>query len=199
MCEAKENKLDYLVLVNEDSRIPEGFTDAAEMIWTENMAGNRFMVEKKTFDAYCRLSKDVLENDGLETVLLGSYRTVERQKEIFERNVSRYGLDYTSRYTAKPGCSEHHTGLAIDVSILVDGELRRGKQQMLDMDHLFAILQKKLPKYGFILRYPKDKEPITRISYEPWHFRYIDSPELAQEITDRGICFEEYWAERNKK
>ena len=65
------------------------------------------------------------------------------------------------------------------------------KQQMLDMDHLFAILQKKLPKYGFILRYPKDKEPITGIIYEPWHFRYVGT-ELSLELEELGLCMEEY-------
>ena len=47
--------------------------------------------------------------------------------------------------------------------------------------------------YGFILRYPKDKTEVTGIIYEPWHFRYIDSPGIAGEITEQGLCFEEYW------
>ena len=101
-------------------------------------------------------------------------------------------MEYTRKYVAKPGCSEHHTGLAIDVGILLDGKLRRKKEELLSLEHLFEIIHKKLPLYGFILRYPKGKESITQIAYEPWHYRYIDSPRIAQEITDNGLCLEEY-------
>ncbi len=102
-------------------------------------------------------------------------------------------MEYTSKYVAKPGYSEHHTGLAIDVGILLEGKLYRTKEELLSVEHLFKIIQKKLSQYCFILRYPKGKESITKIAYEPWHYRYIDSPKVAQEITDKGICFEEYW------
>ncbi len=63
---------------------------------------------------------------------------------------------------------------------------------MIKEKSLFAIVHKKLAKYGFILRYPEGKENITGYSYEPWHFRYVGSPEIAKEIMDKGITFEEY-------
>ncbi|MBE6651000.1 MAG: D-alanyl-D-alanine carboxypeptidase family protein [Ruminococcaceae bacterium] len=192
MIEVKEKNPDYFVLVNEDNRLPEGFENTVELIPTENIAGNQFKVEKKTYDAFCALHEDVLKNDGIETVLLGSYRTVAAQEEIFEKNLKEYGLEFTRKYVAIPGCSEHHTGLAIDVGIMLDGKLHRKKEELLSLEHLFEIIQKKLPKYGFILRYPKGKESVTKIAYEPWHYRYIDSPQIAGEITDKGICLEEY-------
>ena len=192
MSKTKEKNPDYFVLVNEDNRLPNGFEDTIELIPTENVAGNKFKVEKKTYDAFLGLQEDVLKNDGIQTVLLGSYRTIKQQEEIFERNLSEFGLEYTRKYVAKPGCSEHHTGLAIDVGILLEGKLYRTKEELLSVKHLFEIVHKKLPLYGFILRYPKDKESITKIAYEPWHYRYIDSSQIAQEITDKGICFEEY-------
>lgn len=185
---------DYFVLVNEDNKLPEGFADTVERIPTENVAGNSFQVEKKTYDAFCRLQEDVLKNDGIQTVLLGSYRSVRQQEEIFEKTLQESGLEYTCKYVAKPGCSEHHTGLAIDVGIILEGKVYRKREDLLSLEHLFRIIQKKLPKYGFILRYPKGKESITKIAYEPWHYRYIDAPQIAQEITDKGICFEEYHA-----
>ena len=88
--------------------------------------------------------------------------------------------------------------MAIDVGIMQGDKLLRTIEDMLAVDQLFQVIQAKLPKYGFILRYPKGKEAVTKIGYESWHFRYIDSPELAKEITDKGICFEEYWAEKSK-
>lgn len=189
----KTKKPDYLVLVNEDNRLPDGFEDTAQLLPTENIAGNQFKIEKRTYEAFLRLQKDLLENDGLQAVLLNSYRTIQQQEEIFERYVNQFGLEFAGKYAAKPGHSEHHTGLAIDVSFLLDGKLYRGVDDLLSIDHLFKIAQKKLPLYGFILRYPKGKESVTKIGYEPWHFRYIDSPEIAKEITEKGICFEEYW------
>lgn len=183
---------DYFVLVNEDHKLPFGFEDTVELIPTENIVGNQFKVEKKTYDAFRSLQEDLLNNDGIQTVLLGSYRTVKQQEEIFEKNLQEYGLEYTLKYVAKPGCSEHHTGLAIDVGIFLDGRLYRKKEDLFSVEHIFQIIHKKLPEYGFILRYPKEKEPITKISYEPWHFRYVDSPQIAREITENGICLEEY-------
>ena len=106
------------------------------------------------------------------------------------------GEEYTNKYVAKPGHSEHHTGIAIDVGIVVDGKLRRRIAELLEVDDIFQTVQAALPEYGFILRYPKDKEPITGIAYECWHYRYIDDPALAREITDKGWCFEEYWVNK---
>lgn len=193
MSETKGKNPDYFVLINEDHRLPDGFEDTVERIPVENVAGNQFQVEKRTYDAFLRLQQDVLKNNGIQTVLLGAYRTIKQQEEIFERHLKEFGLEYTSKYVAKPGCSEHHTGLAIDVGILLEGKLYRTQKELLSVDRLLEIVQKKLPLYGFILRYPKDKESITKIAYEPWHYRYIDSPQIAQKITDKGICFEEYW------
>ena len=192
MIETKVKNPDYFVLVNEDNRLSDGFEDTVELISTENIVGDQFKVEKKTYEAFCSMQEDVLKNDGIQTVLLGSYRTIKQQEDIFEKNLKRYGLEYTCKYVAKPGCSEHHTGFAIDVGILLNGKLYRSKEELLSVESLFKIIHKKLPRYGFILRYPKDKESVTKIAYEPWHYRYIDSPQIAQEITDTGICFEEY-------
>jgi len=189
----REKKPDYFVLVNEDNRLPDGYEDTVEFIQTENAAGNQFQVEKKTYEAFLKLQEDVLKNDGIQTVLLGSYRTIRQQEETFARILSTHSWEYTCKYVAKPGCSEHHTGLAIDVGIMIEGKLYRTQEDLFSVDHLFKVIQKKLPQYGFILRYPKGKEPVTKIGYEPWHYRYIDSAEIAKEITEKGICFEEYW------
>ncbi len=189
----EKERPDYLVLVNGDNRLPERFEDTVEMISVENAFGDKYEIEKKTYEAFLRLREDILKNEGIETELISVYRTRKQQEETFKRYIDNFGLEYAKKYVAKPGHSEHHTGLAIDVGIVKDGKLCRTVEELLSVDDLFEIVQKKLPKYGFILRYPKGKESVTKIAYESWHFRYIDSPEIAKEITNKGICFEEYW------
>lgn len=187
-----EKKPDYLVLINGENRLPDGYEDTIELATIVNAAGDQHQIEKKTYEAYMRLREDLLKNDGIQIELTSVYRTVKFQKEIFDKYLKNFGLEYAKKYVATPGYSEHHTGLAIDVSIMVDGEFRFSIAKRLTMDHLYKPVQEKLAQYGFILRYPKGKEAITKIDYEPWHYRYVDSPEIAKEITEQGICFEEY-------
>ena len=188
---------DYMVLINEDNRLPDGFENTVELIGVENAVGEKYTVEKKTYEAFLRLRQDLMENDGIQPELLSVYRTVAQQTQTFERYLAKYGEKYTRTYVALPGCSEHHTGFAIDVGIFADGTVNHANDYLFSIDEIYKVMHKKLPKYGFILRYPKGKEAGTKIGYEPWHFRYIDDPVIAQEITDKGICFEEYKAMDN--
>ena len=192
MCEAKKDGPDYFVLVNGEHRLPDGFEDAVELLTVRNAVGNNYLVEKRTYDAFVRLRDDLLNSDGIQTELIGGYRTLQKQEEIYERYRSSFGLEYALKYAAKPGHSEHHTGLAIDVGIMLDGKFCRVIEDLLSVDHLFKVVHEKLPRYGFVLRYPNGKENITKVGYEPWHFRYLDSPEAATEMTEAGMCFEEY-------
>ena len=186
------NETNYQILINSENKIPEGFLDTVELVEVENPEGSRFRVEKKTYEAFLKLQADIRENDGLEIALLNSYRTLEAQQKAFDNYFYKFGLAYAEKYAARPGCSEHHTGFAIDVSFWQNGKLTHSAQELLKLDDLFRVVHKKLAKYGFLLRYPKGKEEITKINYEPWHYRYIDDPVIAKEIADRGICFEEY-------
>lgn len=185
-------KPDYLILVNGQNPLPRGFADTVELITVQNAVGEEYVIEKRTYEAFLRLRDDLLANDGIQAELISVYRTVERQKGIFDYYTQQFGQEYAKTYAALPGCSEHHTGLAIDVGFLLDGKVEHGIASLLSNDHLFKVVHGKLAKYGFLLRYPEGKKSITHVGYEPWHFRYIDSPEIAREITARGICFEEY-------
>lgn len=183
---------DYLVLVNGEHRLPEGYENTIELVTVTNTEGKTYDVETRTYEAFCRLQKDLLQNDGIQAELISAYRTVARQQKTFDNYVTKFGVEYATKYAAKPGHSEHHTGLAIDVGILQDGKIPYTIEDLLRVNHLFRVVHAKLPKYGFILRYPEDKKHITKVGYEPWHFRYIDSPEIAEEITGKGLCLEEY-------
>ncbi len=189
----QNKKPDYLILINEDNRLPDGFEDTIEIISVKNAFDEEYKIEKKTYEAYLRLREDLLTNDGIHIELDSVYRSVERQVMIYQSYIDEHGLEYAKKYAAKPGHSEHHTGMAIDVGIVKSGKFYRSIEELLSVDDTFREVHKKLAKHGFILRYPADKKNITKIGYEPWHFRYIDSPEIAKEITDKGICFEEYF------
>ena len=185
----------YMILINGENRLPDGFENTVEIIDIENCAGEKYQVEKKTYEAFLRLRQDLLENDGIQTEVISAYRTVEQQDKIFTSYVEKRGLEYAKTYAALPGHSEHHTGFAIDVCVTKDGKVVHGIANLLETEE-FSTVHQKLGKYGFLLRYPKGKEDVTKVGYEPWHFRYIDDPVITQEITDRGITFEEYWAEK---
>ena len=184
---------DYLVLVNGDHALPVDYQETVELLTAENCEGKCYGVEKKTYEAFLRLREDLLRNHGIQAELISGHRTIEAQINSFNNYLNKFGLEYANKYVAKPGHSEHHTGLAIDVGILREGRVYFTIEDLLSVDDLFQIIHKKLPDYGFILRYPADKKPVTGIGYEPWHFRYIDSPEIARQMADEGICFEEYW------
>ena len=183
---------DYLLLVNAEHQMPEEFPKTVELVWTESAMGNKIQVEKQTYAAFLRMKEDLWKEDGIEAGLSNSYRTIEKQEEIYTRYTREFGPAYAAKYAAKPGHSEHHTGLAIDVGIVQDGKFYHTIEELLSVDHLFQVIHQKLPRYGFLLRYPGGKESVTGIGYEPWHFRYIDSSDIAKEITDQGLCLEEY-------
>ncbi len=119
---------------------------------------------------------------------VSGYRPYDRQKEIYNSSLQSQGREHTERFIAAPGCSEHQTGLALDVSCPDVGfeltekfeDTREGKW-----------LQTYAPMYGFILRYPKNKEEITGYAYEPWHIRYVTKP-LALYLSLTGLSLEEY-------
>ena len=116
-----DKKTDYLVLINGENRMPLGFEDTVARISVENTDGTKFQVEKKTYEAFLRLRKDLLDNHGLQAELISAYRSVATQETLFAQRLAEFGEEYTYKYVAVPGHSEHHTGLAIDVSFVVDG------------------------------------------------------------------------------
>ena len=192
-----QKNTDYLILINGENKLPENYYDTVELIPVENCFGHKHIAEKKAYEAFLKLREALLEEDNIHTEIFSVYRSIEHQTEVFNDYLEKRGEEYTYRYIAKPWHSEHHTGLAFDISIVKDGKLCFGIENLLAINDLFQIVHKKAPEYGFILRYPDGKEDITKIAYETWHFRYVGSPEIASEITEKGICFEEYWQKLN--
>ena len=134
--------------------------------------------KKEVYDHYVSMWNDANEQ-GLVLLVNSSYRTFEEQQEQYDMSND----DYASR----PGYSEHQTGLALD--IVSDGV--QGNE--FENTDEFKWLQENAHKYGFILRYPKDKEYITGYNYESWHYRYVGE-ELATKVKESGLTYDEYYA-----
>jgi len=114
-------------------------------------------------------------------------RDYDEQEETYEYYKSTKGEEYANNYAAQPGNSEHQTGLAFDILS------PNSNTKNFDETEEFKWLQKNAYKYGFIMRYPKDKEDITGYKYEPWHYRYVGI-EVAKQIHEEDITFDEYYA-----
>lgn len=183
----------YLTLVNKQHQLPANWTKLIELESAKNVYDEDFLVEKEALKNFYELRDELLE-EGIDIELDSTYRSVEEQQEIWDEwsNDPELGVEYCKKYLAVPGYSEHHTGLAIDVFLIKDGKDIRENDDMIAERELFAKVHEKLAKHGFILRYLEGKEDVTGYAYEPWHFRYVGSPKIAQEIMDKGITLEEY-------
>ncbi len=182
-----------LILVNPELAIDPNFS--VDLIEVDNEQ----QLDWRVVDAW-NSWKDGAEEAGHQLFLASAYRDIDRQELNFNKTVNDYlnqGLseaeakEKAKEYLTEPGHSEHHTGLALDI---VDEEwIVAGRA--LETDYEKEASQKWLIEtmtdYGFILRYPKEKESITMIEYEPWHFRYV-GPEHAEFMEKHDLVLEEY-------
>lgn len=120
--------------------------------------------------------------DGIAFRFLCGYRSYYDQQWIYNDYLTRDSKESVDRYSARPGYSEHQTGMAIDVCSLDEsfGETPEGKW-----------LAANCARFGFIIRYGKSKEAVTGYKYEPWHIRYVGVP-TAEAVSTSGLCLEEY-------
>lgn len=121
-------------------------------------------------------------SEGLNIWIASGFRSYEYQSGLYQRYVNRSGKEEADRYSARPGHSEHQTGLAFDLNSIDDSfaDTAEGKW-----------VAEHCHEYGFIIRYPKGKEDITGYIYEPWHIRYLGK-ETAEKVHNSGLTLEEY-------
>jgi len=135
------------------------------------------------------------EKDGIELRAVSGYRSYATQKAIFERNAKLKGEAEANRTSAYPGQSEHQTGLAMDVSAAsVNYALEEAFGETVEG----IWLAEHAAEFGFIIRYPQEKEEITGYKYEPWHLRYV-GVDVAEYVTAQGLTLEEYLGEPKKE
>ena len=149
---------------------------------------NANLLRKEAKEAFEELSKASIENN---TPVYGQsgYRSYKKQELLYMNSIKEIGKDKTDLETARPGHSEHQTGLTIDVSSTKSGN-------MLDFEQTNSYLWMKdnSYKYGFILRYPKGKEKIQGFIYESWHYRYVGK-DISKDMHDNysNLTFDEYY------
>ena len=180
----------YLTLVNREN--PIKYYQNYEIVSYESKypeCENDSDLEKNTATAWKKLQSFLKEN-GYNVEVESAYRTKTIQEEIYRKIEKEEGTDYAKAYVAKPGYSEHELGLAIDVCLQKEEEWLYGFDERLNDFYIF--LKEHSADFGFILRYPKEKENITKYNYEPWHIRYVGSVDIAKEIMNQNLTLEEY-------
>lgn len=185
-----------LMLVNFDHPLPEDFA-VPELA---RVRSGHFVDSR--IHAALQAMLDGARAEGLQPLVCSSYRTAEGQKRLFEREVRQWrALGYiqekaeagAAQWVARPGTSEHQTGLAVDIVDLSYQLLNRRQENTAVQKWLMA----HCAEYGFILRYPAGKTQITGVGYEPWHYRYV-GVEAAREMMESGLCLEEYLAQMDQ-
>lgn len=129
-----------------------------------------------------------LQSQGVEVIMDSAYRSYSIQESLYGNYVSSDGVEVADTYSARPGCSEHQTGIAFDITTT---ELEFGELEELNGTEEADIIYNTAPKYGFIVRYPEDKTHITQYSYESWHLRYVGA-EAANIIYTEDITLDQY-------
>lgn len=181
-----------LMLVNKQHTIPEDYEFPLGTI-----KGNLKCDERILEDLRAMLQ--AAKEDGIDVNIDSPYRDYKTQKYLFERKMKKYlskGYSYMEAYRVAstvvtvPNASEHQIGLAIDFNCKEHPSLNAAFADT----ETGKWLREHCTEYGFILRYPKEKEYITGIIYEPWHFRYVGK-EAAEFLTEKGITLEEFWEE----
>lgn len=195
--ETQTSKVDksseYLILVNKAHGLGKDYApDDLKKVHSvaDNREGKYQKLRKKAANAFNRLTK-AAGRDGCTIKLTSGFRPYSYQQVLYRQYVREDGKNRAEQYSAKPGHSEHQTGLVADVSspsvnynlVQAYGTTEEGKW-----------LARNAHKYGFIIRYPKGKEKITGYEYEPWHLRYVGKA-AATEIHKRGVTLEEYLGE----
>ncbi|MFG6319616.1 MAG: M15 family metallopeptidase [Clostridia bacterium] len=174
-----------LVLVNFEHALPENFE-----IELANIDNSR-QFDKRAIDELNQLLKDAKNAKIGNLWVQSSYRSPERQEELFNNKVKQY-MSYgktreeaeklTRQFINESNTSEHNLGLAVDFNNV---------KKDFEKTKAFEWLRANAENYGFVLRYAQEKEDITKVSYEPWHWRYV-GVEHAQKMNEMGICLEEY-------
>lgn len=165
--EVEPTYINGILVVNKTYPLPESYAPG------ELTSDTYSAFEKMAADAYA---------EGLKLWVQSGYRSYSFQKDLYNRYVASDGQAAADTYSARPGHSEHQSGLAFDLNTISDSFADTAEGQW---------VAENCHKYGFIVRYPKFKEHITGYKYEPWHLRYL-GVETATAVYESGLCLEEY-------
>jgi len=170
------------VLVNKYHQLSKDYEPKLETITKGCGIGRLQSVAKEAFEKLCIDAKTI----GYTISSISAYRSYDYQQKLYENYVSQDGILKTDTYSARPGHSEHQTGLALDIAG------KDGSYLYFEQSKEFPWVKENAHLYGFIIRYPKEKENITGYQYEPWHIRYVGK-EIATYIYENDITYDEYY------
>ncbi len=180
-----------LLLVNKENPLPEDYEVELQVL-----PSGLVSVAEVLYDDLEDMLADG-KKEGLNFVVCSGYRSAERQQELLDEDIRacmNSGMTYEEAYeevtrmTMPPRCSEHATGLALDIVSLDYQLLDEGQERTAEN----AWLKENAWRYGFVLRYPRGQESVTGIDYESWHFRYVGK-EAAKYMHEEGLLLEEVW------
>lgn len=177
----------YQILVNKDHEKPSN--NPYNIIYYESAYPYFDIkgIEEQTYYAFTKL-KEAMKSIGYIIDLESAYRTSEKQQQIYDDTKEEKGEEHAKMYVAPVGHSEHETGLAIDICAYVDNSW---KIEFDIPEYIYNKLHEICANYGFILRYPKNKEDVTGYNYEPWHLRYIGDISFAKKLMEEEKVLEE--------
>ncbi len=176
---------DYLMIVNKYYKLDSTYVPK-DMVMIEPDYGYAYEIRKDVYEAFKEMYK-AAKKDNISLFIVSPYRSYNKQRNIYNSYVQSDGVNKADTYSARPGFSEHQTGLAMDLAPNVYMDL----DTFVDSPSYSWMIDNAY-KFGFILRYPKDKEYITGYMYEPWHYRYVGI-EAATIIKNENLTFEEYY------
>lgn len=176
------------LIVNKQRGLPEDYVPENLVTPDVPLAKSSITMTQTAAEAMKEMF-DAAKEDGISLMIGSGYRSYDYQKNLYNRYVERDGEAEANRYSAKPGMSEHQTGLAADLSGTDSSCYLKGCFKDTEEGQW---LKANAWKYGFILRYPEGKEEITGYIFEPWHYRYFGTEE-AKKIFDSGLTVEEYY------
>jgi D-alanyl-D-alanine carboxypeptidase len=178
--------MDYEMLVNKDNVLERTYIPY-DLVEANSAYKDGILINKTVLENFNLMKKDA-DKLGYKIDIMSGYRDYLYQEMIYNKSVKEKGLAYTFRSIAKAGCSEHQTGLAIDICVYRDDKCYI-EHELEDMEEI-NWLTRNAYKYGFILRYPLYMEDITGYNYEPWHFRYVGN--IAEYLYNNNILFDIY-------
>jgi len=181
-----------MILVSRTHKMPEDYPVETKECGSATAINKTLQTEAA--DAFLSMQAAAAK-DGVDVRMQSGYRSVSYQKKLYDNKTQYYRNKGLSEAAARekaaaivnpPGCSEHNCGLAADLNSPEHTDLTEGFENT----EAFRWLSAHAVEYGFILRYPKNAEAVTEITYEPWHWRYV-GPENAALIQQSGLCFED--------
>ena len=174
-----------LVNINKYYQFPEGYSPD-DLVQIDAKYGLQSYLRREAYAAYEEMDAAATA-DGMRLLIVSAYRSYDKQVSLYNSYVANDGVEAADTYSARPGHSDHQTGLVVDVL-----------SPTTDFSDFYQSpeakwLAENAHKYGFIMRYPEGKDDVTGYEYEAWHFRYIGR-ETAAKVYESGLTYDEYYA-----